>query len=150
MKIYRALVTGIVEADEGLVETRIGQITCKGLLGGIFAASPEGKPACSAWRVVHRDVANNQTIVDVRIWTGLSHQIRIHMASVGHPLVGDPLFVAGGRPLPRDDSLPAIRPSDCGYTLHSYQLVLAYPTSSHRLHFVAPLPPSLIPSLAAD
>ncbi|KAL6755237.1 hypothetical protein V8C86DRAFT_3137901 [Haematococcus lacustris] len=102
----------------------------------------------------------SSSLVEVEIFTGRPHQIRIHMAALGHPLVGDPLYVAGGRPAVKDS--PAVvgvesedawlddetasacglsLPGQCGYLLHSHQLWLHHPSGDGRvLHFTAPLP----------
>jgi hypothetical protein len=50
--------------------------------------------------VLRRNLIDNQSLVEVQIFTGRPHQIRIHLAAIGHPLVGDPLYMAGGQPRP--------------------------------------------------
>ncbi|CAA6654788.1 unnamed protein product [Spirodela intermedia] len=158
-KLYRALVTGIIELDE----SPIGVIHYPGVSKGLYVASSSGKPALSKAIVLERNVQRNQTLVQVEIQSGRPHQIRIHLAFIGHPccvleylLTGDPLYVSGGRPncIPsertddnfaedggyRKPSKPV--PGDCGYHLHAHKLVLCHPsTNQDRDH--RPAPPML-------
>ncbi|EFJ46800.1 pseudouridine synthase [Volvox carteri f. nagariensis] len=96
--IYRSLVQGIVAEDEGRVDVPIGPVQYPGVDGGLFAATPGGKPAASIWRVLERRPGGGRSRQAVEILTGRPHQIRIHMAAMGHPLVGDPLYGIGGLP----------------------------------------------------
>jgi 23S rRNA pseudouridine1911/1915/1917 synthase len=76
------------------------------------------------------------TLFEVDIHTGRPDQIRIHLAFIGHPLVGDPLYSAGG--LPRADH-PGL-PGDGGYLLHAESLVFAHPLTGARMRLYAPPP----------
>jgi 23S rRNA pseudouridine1911/1915/1917 synthase len=78
-------------------------------------------------------------LVDVEILTGRPHQIRIHMAWAGHPLVGDPLYGPGGIPLPETSAVPG----DPGYLLHAHRLELAHPHTGERLLISCQPPPAL-------
>ena len=117
-KVYRTLVSGSPAWEERTVDAPIGPVPHP-LLGTIHAASPSGRHARSHARVVER--RGDSTLLDVSIETGRPHQIRIHMASVGHPLVGDPLYLPGG--LARADALPG----DEGYLLHAMRASFAHP-----------------------
>jgi len=127
-KRYRALVRG--EPDSPLViRERIGRVPYPGL-GYVHAAAPTGKEAETRLRLLERRVRDEGgagSLVEVEIPTGRPHQIRIHLAAVGHPLVGDPLYVAGGQPrLPEPGERPAL-PGDCGYHLHAMSVAFTHP-----------------------
>lgn len=93
-KEYRALVTGVPLRREWTIATPIGPVPHP-RLGRVHAASGDGKAALTHVRVLA--ARGDQAIVSLRIPTGRPHQIRIHMAAAGHPLVGDPLYVEIGR-----------------------------------------------------
>ena len=135
-KIYRALATGTPEADEFVVETPIGPVSHPAL-GAVYAASPDGKPARSFVSVIERRAGSS--LVGVRIETGRPHQIRIHMAACGHPLVGDPLFVAGGGIREGKNALPG----DTGYWLHAMRLSLPHPRTGEPFSVECPPPLTL-------
>lgn len=136
LKIYRALALGFVEKDEFQIDVPIGRIP-HAVLGRVYAATPEGKSSLSRIRVLKRDHGNS--IVQVKIVTGRSHQIRIHMAAAGHPLVGDRLYAAGGVPAEGTNALPG----DVGYCLHAEQLSLAHPETGQWLEITCAPPPRL-------
>jgi 23S rRNA pseudouridine1911/1915/1917 synthase len=135
-KRYRALVSGLPVWDRLTIETPIGPVDHP-LLGTLHAASPHGKPARSEVTVLER--RDGYSLCDVTIDTGRPHQIRIHLASVGHPLQGDPLYLAGGRPAPDSTALPG----DPGYLLHSAELRFCHPRSGQPTVISCPPPPEL-------
>lgn len=135
-KHYRALGNGRPEWARREITTPIGPVAHP-ILGSVHAASARGKPAHSVAEVV--SVRGPDTVFQVAITTGRPHQIRIHLASVGHPLVGDPLYDAGG--IPRAGS--AALPGDGGYLLHAHRLGLPHPATGEWTQFEAPLPDAL-------
>jgi len=136
LKVYRALATGFPACDEFEVRTPIGPVPHR-VLKTIFAASPSGKPAHSLVNVLERRDACS--LVQVRITTGRPHQIRIHLAAAGHPLVGDPLYAAGGVPVEDSRALPG----DPGYFLHNGLLGFPHPATGEWTEITCAPPPPL-------
>ena len=95
---------------------------------------PTAKPAQSDCQILQRRPTS--TLLQVNIITGRPHQIRIHLAAQGHPLLGDPLYQPGGIPHPAARAIP----SDCGYHLHAHCIRLIHPHSGKTLYVEAPLP----------
>ncbi len=140
-KVYRALCAGHPASDAFTVDAPIGEVTHP-LLGTVHAAAAGGRPSRSHVRVLERRQAEGEgpsALVEVQIETGRPHQIRIHLAHAGHPLVGDPLFGAGGVPLPGTLALPG----DPGYLLHALRLELEHPLGGTRLVIECAPPPVL-------
>lgn len=133
-KHYRALVAGAPEWTSKAITTPIGPVAHP-RLGSIHAASPAGRPASTVATVLERRA--DDTLCDVDITTGRPHQIRIHMAAAGFPLVGDPLYGVGGQA--RADALPG----DGGYLLHAHVLEVPHPSRGGPVRFEAPPPAAL-------
>lgn len=89
------------------------------LLGEVHAATPNGKPSRSRCTILKTD--SHETHWSVDLITGRPHQIRIHLAAIGVPLIGEPLFLPGGMPS------PTALPGDCGYFLRSTALAFRHP-----------------------
>lgn len=140
-KIYRTLVAGLPDRDQFTVTQPIGKVDHP-VLGHLFAAHPMGLPAQSDCRVLRRDAET--ALLEVAILTGRPHQIRIHMAAAGYPLVGDPLYTVGGTAIVNTPSetgeLPV--PGDCGYLLHAMHLQFTHP-NGQPISFTCPPPPEL-------
>jgi 23S rRNA pseudouridine1911/1915/1917 synthase len=142
-KIYRALAQNIAQHDCYEILTPIGLVPHP-LIGSVWAANPSGKPSKSLAKVISRSIASSgtgasTTTFEVSLHSGRPHQIRIHLASIGHPLVGDPLYGLTGQPL---ENLPGL-PGDGGYFLHAQYLKLNHPISGEQIHLEAPLPSGL-------
>ena len=135
-KQYLALASGVPTENTYDIQTPIGECDHP-RLGKVFAANPQGKSARSVARVVQK--RSNTTVFEVDLHTGRPHQIRIHLASIGHPLEGDPLYAPGG--LPKTDH-PGL-PGDPGYWLHAQRITFTHPSSNKSMELTAP-PPDIL------
>lgn len=131
-KRYRALASGLPAFDRLTIDRPIGPVPHP-RLGSVHAASSAGRPAVSRITVIERRAGS--FLCDVGIETGRPHQIRIHLASAGHALVGDPLYADGG--IPAGDALPG----DPGYLLHAAEVTYLHPVTGRRVTVESP-PPS--------
>jgi 23S rRNA pseudouridine1911/1915/1917 synthase len=136
-KRYRALASGDPPWDAITVDRPIGP-ALHARLGTVYAAVPSGKPSSSRVEVLVR--RRSSFLCDVWIATGRPHQVRIHLASVGHPLVGDPLYVAGGVPAADTHALPG----DPGYRLHAVEVAFRHPRTGRRVVVTAPSPDPML------
>ncbi len=132
-KTYRALAQKVALEDSYEIVTPIGLVPHP-RIGSVWAASPDGKPSKSVARVISR--ATSTTTFAVSLYSGRPHQIRIHLASIGHPLVGDPLYGSTGLPLENDPGLPG----DGGYFLHAQFLEFRHPITGAEIHLEAAVP----------
>jgi 23S rRNA pseudouridine1911/1915/1917 synthase len=127
VKRYKALVVGRPRADEGVIALPIGRDPRRRQRMAVVAT---GRPARTSYRVIasYRGYA----LLDVEIETGRTHQIRVHLAALGHPVAGDRLYGAppGPPPLMRQ-------------FLHAYLLGLHLPSSGEYREFTSPLPDDL-------
>jgi 23S rRNA pseudouridine1911/1915/1917 synthase len=140
-KVYRALIGPNELPTEFTINQAIGKIPHP-ILGYLYGATPTGKFAQSDCRVLVQ--SSTKTLLEISILTGRPHQIRIHLAAIGYPLLGDPLYDVGGiAKITTLDSKISV-PSDCGYWLHAHQLGFIHPSTSENLSFICPPPPELI------
>ena len=132
-KIYVAKATGIIPQERFTITNPIGKIPHP-TLGYIYGASDSGKYARSDCQIIEREA--NYTLVKVRIFTGRPHQIRIHLAAAGYPLLDDPLYLKGGIPrTEKNEKGQFITPSDLGYWLHAHYLAFRHPISREQISF---------------
>lgn len=135
-KRYRALASGQPERDRFAIDVPIGPVPYPPL-GTLHAARCDGRPSSSVVTVIERRARS--FLCDVTIATGRPHQIRIHLAAAGHPLVGDPLYEIGGTPSPNATALPG----DPGYQLHAAEVGFDHPKFGGRVLVNAPAPEGL-------
>jgi 23S rRNA pseudouridine1911/1915/1917 synthase len=134
---YLALVSGLVRDDQGEVEAPIGRSVRTPTK---MAVTPRGKPARTAYRVLERrggDSPSPTTLLELALQSGRTHQVRVHMAAIGHPVVGDARY---GTP---DKRLGSGR-----FFLHAARLAFDHPATGLRAEFTAPLPADLEDYLA--
>ncbi len=132
---YRTLVWGHPESPRGVVDAPIGRSPRHPTR---MAVTTDGKPARTRYEVVERfDEPTPTALVECRLETGRTHQIRVHLHAIGHPVVGDDRY-DGVR-----QSLPSPRPF-----LHAERLAFDHPTSGQRLAFDSELPADLTAVLA--
>ena len=129
---YLALVVGDVADDRGEVEAPIGRSSRTPTK---MAVTASGKPARTAYTVLER--RDGQTLLELALQSGRTHQIRVHMAAIGHPVVGDARY---GTP---DKRLGSGR-----FFLHAFKLAFAHPVTGARVEFTSPLPEDLRSYLA--
>lgn len=133
-KTYLALTAPYPSLSPGAcmeVTTPIGEIPHP-LLGRVHAAKPDGRPSLSICRVIEQ--RPDATLWSVELVTGRPHQIRIHLASIGVPIIGDKLFLPGGSPN------PGALPGDCGFLLHSLSITFAHPATGKPMTLSAEPP----------
>jgi 23S rRNA pseudouridine1911/1915/1917 synthase len=135
-KVYRALAGGIPSEERFSIEACIGPMPHP-LLGTVHAACTTGKPGLSRVCILER--RQDASLLEVTIETGKPHQIRIHLAVAGYPLVGDPLYTVGG--VLRDSGVAL--PGDTGYWLHAERLSLCHPATGSPFEVWCCPPPEL-------
>ena len=123
---YRAIVHGNLKEEEGTIEGAIGRHPTERKK---MAINPKnGKPAVTHYKVLEH--YKNYSYIECRLETGRTHQIRVHMSSIGHPLVGDLVYGPKKCPFPNLE----------GQTLHAMILGFVHPVTKEYLEFTAPLP----------
>ena len=122
---YRAIVHGNIVPRAGVITGDIGRHPTDRKKMAIVREN--GKPATTHFEVLER--FGDYTYAACRLETGRTHQIRVHMASIGHPLVGDPKYTAKKNPF-----------AIVGQALHSLTLSLTHPRTEAKMIFTAPLP----------
>ena len=140
-RIYQALVWGSPRSASGTIETAVGRDPRD--RRRMAVARRGGKPALTHWRVEER--LRIAARLEVRLGTGRTHQIRVHLAHLGHPVVGDPVY--GGR----SKKVLSLRGSDASLgqeilkclprqALHASELELSHPVTGRSLAFESSLP----------
>ena len=146
-KRYLAITVGRPSLDEGTVERSIGRSRTHPLKMTVQGYRGTGRPAVSHYRIA--EVMPGFALVEVRPETGRTHQIRVHLQSIGHPIVGDELY---GGPVWKGVQDPLRRKAIRELTrvaLHAAGLQFAHPLHGRMMRFSAPLPDDLESLLAA-
>ena len=131
-KHYRAVAFGNFREDSGLIDAPIARHPVDRKKMAIVAG---GKPSQTEWRVLER--LRSATYLDVHLLTGRTHQIRVHMHSQGHPLLGDQIYAPN---LKCSVHIPRLM-------LHAYSLSFTHPSSGERMTLCAPLPEEFVRTL---
>lgn len=131
---YLALVHGLVAADEGLVDAPVGRSSRQPTR---MAVSASGRDARTGYVVLVRFPDPGVTLLECRLESGRTHQIRVHLSAIGHPVVGDDQYRSGRRETPGPG--PGLdRPF-----LHAHRLAFDHPDGRGRLELVSELPAEL-------
>ncbi len=138
LKRYNALVYGVVKEDAGKIDAPIGRDPRNRVK---MAVAPDGRQALTLYRVVER--FNEFTLLDVEIKTGRTHQIRVHLAHIKHPVVADAAYDGGRANSIKDAKLRATIAKLGRPFLHAAGLGFAHPARGEKMEFAARLPDEL-------
>jgi 23S rRNA pseudouridine1911/1915/1917 synthase len=127
---YRAIATGVLK-DAGMIEAPIGRHLKDRRR---MAVVDNGRAAITHFTAL--EALRRHTLLAVRLETGRTHQVRVHLAAIGHPLLGDSTY---GHPAPDLIERPA---------LHSFKLAFVHPVSGEQMEFSAPIPADIEAALA--
>lgn len=124
-RIYTALVYGKIDVLKGVIDMPIGRHRTNRLK---MAVDPEGKRAVTHFKVLEQ--FDKYTLIECELETGRTHQIRVHMAHIGYPIVGDPIYG------PKDVI------GDTGQFLHAHTLTFVHPIKNEHMTFTVDMPES--------
>ena len=128
---YLGIVYGSPSADSGTIDQPIGRHPVDRKKMAVVPVEKGGRPAVTYWQI--RERLSNYTLMHFQLETGRTHQIRVHSAYMGHPIVGDPVYSSGrsvGVNLP-------------GQALHAWRLTLQHPVTQEWIEVTAPVPKTL-------
>ncbi|HET6489286.1 MAG TPA: RluA family pseudouridine synthase [Syntrophales bacterium] len=134
-KQYTALVHGNLRQDEGVVDAPVGRHPVE--RKKMSTKSRRGKEAITRWRVLER--FGDFTLVEAKIDTGRTHQIRVHLSSLGHPVVGDSVY-GGSKRTVETPEMRAVVKKLTRQALHAGRLSFAHPVTGQEMTFESPLP----------
>ena len=129
-KHYRALAEGLFREQEGVIDAPLGRSKKDRKK---MAVDPEGREAVTEWKVMAE--GRGCTLLDVHILTGRTHQIRVHLKSIHHPVCGDPIYGAE-----KGVKVPCLM-------LHAFSLAFEHPRTHEKMAFQAPLPEDFLKGL---
>lgn len=140
-RIYTAIAVGNFREDSGTLNAPIGRHPVDRKRMAVIK-NPElrARDAVTHWSVLSRAEAdgNSFTLLRCELETGRTHQIRVHMSSLGHPLLGDALYGGGGSRFEAKHRALII-----GQCLHAGELIFTHPRTGKEMHFTAPMPPEM-------
>lgn len=131
-KQYVAVVAGVIKKGSGIIEAGLGRHVKE--RKKISVQTHSAREAVTMYKV--RERFKNATLVEVEIKTGRTHQIRVHMSHIGHPVLGDQTY-GGNRAMKAGHAVPARQ------LLHAESLSLLHPDTGHPMTFSAPPPPDM-------
>jgi 23S rRNA pseudouridine1911/1915/1917 synthase len=136
-KIYQALVWGRLPETEGRIEKEVGRHPTARQKMSVHAR--RGKPAVTFWRVL-KEFPGPLTLVQLSPQTGRTHQLRVHLASEGHPVLGDATYGGGVSRLTSHPALTGFKSLVHRQLLHAWRLEITHPRTNEKLNWEAPLP----------
>ena len=131
-KYYVALAKGFFTVTNGVIDKRIVRDRDNRKKYTVTDNMSQGKDALTKWKILSQ--GKNYALLSLRIFTGRTHQIRVHLSSISHPILGDPIYSR------KDDKYP-----EATLMLHAYMLVFNHPVTKERMVFKAPLPDRFFP-----
>ena len=133
-KIYLAVVKGQPPIESGTIENRIARDP-RNRQRMAVVMPPAGKSAITDYRVLQSSASGS--LVECTLHTGRTHQIRVHLKELGHPILGDPIYAKNPAGAPR-------------LMLHAWKLAFTHPVTGERLSFTSPIPEALAPWLPPE
>lgn len=133
-KIYLAVVQGKPKETHGTIFTQMGRHPVNRMKRCVCNPG-SGKPAITDWELICHDGNTNSSLILCTLHTGRTHQIRVHMLHLGHPLIGDPIYAHPKRQTAQPGRL----------MLHAWRLGFDHPATGERIEVQAPVPPEYRP-----
>ncbi|MGN6058808.1 MAG: RluA family pseudouridine synthase [Sphingomicrobium sp.] len=133
---YLAIVSGVPKASEGKIDAPLARSATNRKKIAVIEGA-RGKRAVTHWK--RRNVLRDAALVECRLETGRTHQVRVHMASIGHPLIGDPVYGPAGKT--HGKLLKELQFHR--QALHAAELGFTHPVTKHKLSFSSPMPPDM-------
>jgi len=133
---YLAIVSGIPQASHGSIDAPLARSAVNRKKIAIVEGK-RGKRAVTHWKRL--ELLRDTALVECRLETGRTHQVRVHMASIGHPLVGDPVYGRPGKSIGKLLKQLTFRRQ----ALHAAELEFTHPVTKHRLSFSSAMPPDM-------